>query len=289
MKPHRQSNKYLLFLVTCALVFLTTLPGKAQLLESEDFNAKSTSISESQVRFTVDPGSQQSHAVEVFNNSSEPQRYRITYQDFELTPEGKTTFLVAGSSAQSLSKYLSITPEQIEVAPGQTGEVTLSVSIPEDEPSGKSAWGVVMIEPVEEKVAAMQESADRSADEYGFLSTLGYGIWLYQNPSCAENTQVDITNFIVGNKERNKGVFLKVKNKGEGISIFNAYVEITNLTTGDKIMIEGNEYTILPGTRRTFMFELAEQLPKGSYSAKGVIDYKDQEEMAATKLEFKID
>ena len=254
---------------------------QAQLLSSDEFAAEETMIMPNNVRFTVDPGHAETHTVEVFNNSASAQTYRVSYQDFELTQEGQPRLLEAGACPQSLQGLIAIDPESLELAPGQTGEVRLTVSVPDGDVNKCTAWGMVTVEPV----AAPD---DRTASQSGLTSSVAYSVWLCQNTS-ESHPEVDITNFIIDNKNKNKGVFLKVRNKGEGISVCNVYVAITNLKTGEQILIQDRQYTLLPGSRQTLAFDLEETLPKGSYSAVGKVNYSGEEELVATELEFKID
>ncbi len=288
MKSNHATLRSTLMLLPGLAILVLSFAAKAQLLDDEHLNTTSIDVSTTHLQFQVEQGKMQSQTVVIANNSDELQTFRAIYQDFELSTDGESKFLEAGSSEHSLDGLLSITPEVIEVGPWQTAEVQFTVSIPTEDASPESAWGVVMIEqelPVNENKA--EEKGPYPVKT--LTSAYAYGIWLYQNPPEAEDTRIDITNFIVGNKARNKGVFLKLKNKSDAVSICNAYVEITNLATGELIMIEGKQYTLLPGSRRTLLFELEETLPKGSYSAVGVIDYNNHEELVATELEFKID
>jgi len=284
----RPITKILLLPVLCFLMFHMPLDSQAQLLAQEDIGETTTGIHPSHLQFNVEPGKAQSHKVTVSNNTGEMQLYHAVYQDFELSQDGQSRFMEAGSSEKSLSGLIRIEPHEFQVEPGETAEVTLTVTVPEGEARNQAAWGAVMIEQADELEASRDVTGAFTPHE-GLSSTLAYSVWVYQTPPRTENSQVDITNFIVGNKARNKGVFLKVKNKGDGVSICNAYVEISNLVTGEMIIIEGKQYTILPGARRTLLFELDEELPKGSYSAVGVLDYNNMEELVETELEFKID
>jgi hypothetical protein len=270
------------WIIAAGLLLLIAGPAaNAQLLSSDEFPADETMIMPTNIRFNVDPGNIQSRTVEVFNNSNEIQSYQISYQDFELTQEGQPQLMEAGECPHSLHQRIAVDPEKLELAPGETGEIRLTVTVPEGEENSCAAWGMVAVEPY--------AAPDRQPNEgAGLTSSVAYSVWLYQN-SSESHADVDITNFIVGNKNRNKGVFLKVRNRGEGISVCNVYVEITNLKTGEQILIEDKQYTLLPGSRQTLAFDLEETLPKGSYSAVGKVNYSDQDELVATELEFKID
>ena len=100
---------------------------------------------------------------------------------------------------------------------------------------------------------------------------------------------MDITVFSYESQLNKKLLFLNVENTCDGIAFCNAYVELTNTDIGDQNILGGNRYTILPGYKRSFVFELANDLPKGNYSAVGVIDYNSVEELVAAELEFTVD
>ncbi len=278
MKLPNRRSRWTTLAALCLL--LSGLAAQAQLLSSDEFPADETRIMPTDLLFNVDPGKSETRTVEVFNNSSQKMTYRISYQDFELTQEGQPRLLAAGSCPQSLGQLIAVDPETLELAPGEAGEVRLTVAVPESDRHSRAAWGTVTVEP-----GAAREN--QVATGTGLTSSVAYSIWLYQN-SSENHSDVDITNFIIGNKNRNKGVFLKVRNKGEGISVCNVFVEVTNLKTGEQILIEDRQYTLLPGSRQTLAFDLEETLPRGSYSAVGRVNYADEEALA-TELEFKID
>ena len=285
MKSYIPTTQSLGLIVMGLLIITFTMRVEAQLLGGEEFPVEETGITPSQVQFNANPGATQSRTVEVFNNSPQGQTYQVRYQDFELAEDGQPRLLEPGVSPRSLQDVISVDPERLFLAPGEKGEIRLTVSLPEGETSDHSAWGMITIEPGNGELVA---NASQKPEGTGLTSSVAYSVWLCQNPQDSQ-PELDITNFIVGNNNRNKGVFLKVRNKGDGISVCNAFVEITNLKTGEQILIQDRQYTLLPGDRRTLMFDLEETLPKGSYSAVGRLNYENEEELVATELEFKID
>lgn len=283
-------KNYSILLFTSLMVTLFChQPLFAQLLEEEKDYNKGVTVSPSNIRFNVDLGKTSTESIKVSNFTSKVQKFQVVYQDFDITEDGNSQFLESGASGYSLSKYIQISPKFIEVQPNSVAEVELTVTIPNSPEANAAAWGVVMIEQMEEKKVLDPGNKSGATVAFGITPTFAFGIWLYQNPPNVENMHVDITNFIFENKVANNTLFLKVKNKGDGISFCNAYVEITNLATGEQSQLGGKRYTILPGYRRTFMFDLEEGLPSGSYSAVGVLDYNSDDELVAAELEFKID
>lgn len=284
----KKKKSLFLLIISCFMFFQFQESAKAQLLEEENLNVKEADISPAHLQFNVDLGKTQTQVVEVKNTTGNTQNYKVFYQDFELSNNGKSTFLDAGSSDESLLNFISYTPETMEIAPGETANVSITVTVPADPQALKSAWGVVMVEQVEANSITMYKNTSEEMGNPGYNPSLAYGVWLYQNPPKAEDDNVEITNFIIGNTEKNKGIYLKVKNRGDGVSFCNAFIELTNLSTGEKIVMGEKEYSILPGAKQTLIFEFDGDLPKGSYSAVGVLDNDSEVELVATELKFKI-
>lgn len=242
-------------------------------------------ISHSDLHFNVKPGKSQTKTVKVTNLTDNTQILNVVYQDFDINKDGESRFMEAGSNEFSLAELIVVSSGSLELEPNTTEEITLTVSLPQDYESEKAAWGVLMIENGDEITSDEANSTEEMPQAYTFAT----GVWLFQNPDEAENSHVDITNFIFANKVKNNTLFLKVKNKGDGISFCNAYVKITNLATGEMSQLGGSTHSILPGNRRTFVFDLSENLPRGRYSAVGVVDYNTDKELVATELQFKVD
>ena len=87
---------------------------------------------------------------------------------------------------------------------------------------------------------------------------------------------------------KDRKVNLSVKNTGDGISYCTSYLELTNLKTGEQKKLQAKKFTILPQYSREFNYELGDDILPGKYSAVGVIDYGNKEELVAAELEFEI-
>jgi hypothetical protein len=76
---------------------------------------------------------------------------------------------------------------------------------------------------------------------------------------------------------------------GDGIGFCTSYVEITNLATGKQEKLKGQKFTILPGFNREFSYEIPKDLEKGKYSAVGVVDTNNPDQVTAAELQFVVD
>lgn len=250
-------------------------------LEGEDIT-----ISPAQLYFNVDPGKEKSQTITIENNSKTSCSFRVNYQDFEINTKGDSEFHEAGSLENSISEFLSIDQESITISPESSANISITVRIPEEETKDQSSWGVLMLESVQDNKLKTSEGQKKETQT---SATLTMGVSIFQNPTNAENNQVDITNLIFEKKATNDNLHLKLKNKGDGISVCKAYISLTNLSTGEKSKIGGERFTLLPGCRRNVEYKLSTKLPEGKYIAIGIIDYESDDDLVATELEFKID
>lgn len=274
------------FIFTFFFTVLMQSNSLAQLFENTENINNGITVSSPHLEFNVTPGNTQTHKIKISNATNESQKLNFVYHDFEVTKEGNSNFLMAGTSENSLNGLITVTPESIEMEPNSVAQIELTVSTPQKPESNEAAWGVIMVENAE---GIIVDEANTSPELTERPPTFAVGVWIYQNPNEYEDANVDITNLIFEKKSKNNTLFLKVKNYGDGVSFGNAYVELTNLTTGEQSKLDGSQFTILPGNRRTFVFDLDKKLPKGSYSAVGKVGYDTEEVLVATELEFKVD
>jgi len=264
------------------------ISARPQAVDDDQYN-KGVTVSPSNIKFHVDLGKTERKTIKISNFTGKRQKFKINYNDFDINDAGKSTFLESGKSEYSLSKYINISPTFVEIEAGSSADVILTLDIPSDPEARKAAWGVLLIEQQEEKKVLDPGNASGKTVAFGITPTYAFGVWLYQNPPHVDNMKVDITEFNYERQLEKKLLFLNVENTGDGISFCNAYVELTNTDNGDQNILGGKRYTILPGYKRSFIFELADDLPKGNYSAVGVIDYNSVEELVAAELEFTVD
>lgn len=279
-------------LINLLLIFVACQSFSTAVCQENDddkFN-KGITVSPSHVNFNVDMGKIETKKVKISNYTSQTQKFSIKYNDFDISQDGKSTFLEAATSKYSLSKLVNIVPTFIELEAGKSADISITVQVPTDPEANKAAWGILLIEQSEEKKVLDPGNTSGQTIAFGITPTYAFGVWLYQNPPNVESMNVDIENFSYKkDSDSLRMLTLSVENKGDGISFCKAYVELTNLKTGNQISLGGKMYTILPGYNRTFIFELPSDTPGGEYSAVGVIDYNSDEEVVAAELDLTID
>ncbi|MEM7160923.1 MAG: DUF916 domain-containing protein [Bacteroidota bacterium] len=245
-------------------------------------------ISPSRVRFNVMPGKSKTHQIKINNDTEEAKAFRVKFNDFNMNQFGKSQFVEPGNGKYGISNWVSVSPSFIEVAPGEKKEVTITIDVPDDEAGKKAAWGIMMIEEAAERKTLEYDQNNSDQISFGIVPTLAFGVFLYQNPPGVSTNEVEIQDFLIEQKDENYFVNIDAKNVGTGIAYCKAYVELTNLNNGEQEKLLVKSFTIVPDLTRVFSFELPEHLKNGKYSAVGVIDYGNQEEIEAAELEFEI-
>jgi P pilus assembly chaperone PapD len=92
------------------------------------------------VELTVNRGEQAEKTINVVNQGSESIKVMNYTGDFSIDKEGNFVFSEPGHESYSASKWLSVEETELEIAPGESREVEVSISAPmEVEPGGHYA------------------------------------------------------------------------------------------------------------------------------------------------------
>jgi len=185
-----------------------------------------------------------------------------------------------------LSKWLNITPTFIQLKPYEKKKVNYSVAIPYTEQGKKAAWSIIMIEQQEARTKLDPTNKSDNTVALGVIPTYAFGVFVYQNPPNVDNNNVEFVDFKLTNENDATTIIIEAENKGDGIAYCTAYIDLTNINTGDQQRLTVKKFTIIPGLIRDFAFPIPKQIPKGDYIAVGVLDFENSEEIQAAKMEF---
>lgn len=258
------------------------------LVYSQDKNLSTTgvSVAPSHYHLTQDIGEQKTYDLTINNNTSSLKQFNITIKDFNLDEFGEPTFVNPGEGEFSLAEWLNITPNFIELKPNETKKVKVTVSIPNTIKAARAAWSILLIEQEKPSESIIKSSSEQSNTiALGVVPTYAFGVFMYQNPPNVTTDKISVKDFNYDNES--KTIFIRATNQGTGINYCKAYIDLTNLDTGEQQRLNVKSFTILPNTLRDFTYSL-KSLKKGNYLAVGVLDFEGSEEIQAAKLEFNI-
>jgi hypothetical protein len=244
-------------------------------------------VSPSSLRFNVKPGSTVNKTVKVTNDSKTSYKFKVSFSDYQQDANGKPIAVPAGQYKYGLSKWVNVAPSYFEMKPGEIKILTVTVEVPDKEEGSVAAYSIMEIDQVTERGALDPSKANSNTVSMGVIPTIGFGVYIYQNPPNVKVNQVEISKYsFTAEKGKAASLDMELVNKGDGIGFCSTYIELTNVKTGAQRKLPVKQFTILPGFTRVFSFPLPEDLPKGKYSSVGVMDFGNKEHVEAAELEF---
>ena len=246
------------------------------------------SVSPSSLHFKAEPGNLKTMEVKVTNDTKTPFKFQASFNDFTMGVNGNPVGQKSGESPYGLSRWASITPSYFEVAPGETKKISVTVTVPAGTEGMHAAWTVLMLDQVTERTPLSPNGTSNTV-ALGINPSIGFGVYIYQNPPGIQADEVEIKQFSLNTKDTHRILRMNATNTGQSIGFCTTYVELTHLTSGKQEKLRQQKFTILPGFNREFTYELPAGLPKGNYSAVSIVDTGNPEEVTAAELEFSID
>lgn len=246
------------------------------------------SVSPSTLHFNLDAGTSKSMEVKMKNDTKQKYTFQANFSDFVMGTNGKPIGQKNGTNKYGLSQWATITPSYFEIEPGQTQKITVNINVPAGDESKHAAWTVLMLDEVTKR-APLNVAGTSNTIALGISPSIGFGVYIYQNPSSIALDKIEIEQFAYRDSLSKRQLKMSATNMGDGIGFCTSYVEITNLATGKQEKLKGQKFTILPGFNREFHYEIPKDLEKGKYSAVGVVDTNNPDQVTAAELQFVVD
>jgi len=271
------------------IIFAQTdsLHPKRPVIPDSAFKDMGVSVSPSSFHLNITPGKSVVKEIKVKNDTKKTTKFNVGFNDFEMNNLGKPITPTQKDCKYCLSRYISAAPSYFELKPGEEVKIKLNIAIPDSEDAYKALWTIVTIDQVTERPPLDLEPHPNRLS-MGVIPSIGFGVYVYQNPPNVKINKVNIEKFQYTEKEGKRYFDLKVKNIGDGISYCSSYVSLTNLNTGEQKKVSVKNFTILPQFIRDFKIDLPTNLLPGKYSAVGVVDFGNEEEMIAAQADFEI-
>ena len=251
---------------------------------------QSASVSPSRLYFNAETGQTQVRRITVTNNSETPQSFTISFADFSSPgTDGKTELEEPGQNPHSASNWLSASPSLLELAAGESRDVEVILQVPDSPDANRVVWATTLVRLARERTEP--PGLGEGDMGFGIMHTFQFVIHVFQTPPSVTFKDARILAFEDKGKDESgkRTLMLHVENIGEAIIDVAAYLELTNLRTGETIRERARAFTTLPGHSRRMNFSLPESLTPGNYSVLGVVDYGDREAVIAAELNITIE
>lgn len=286
------------FLIPFFMIGFLLQTIQAQDKKDSIFQDMGVSISPSSIHLSVKPGTSVTKEIRVKNDTKKAKEFVVGFQDFEMNTSGKPsmnfdnkkptdTTLIKTGPKYGLSKNVVVTPSSFILKPGEEIKLKMITEIPDEPDSYIAKWTIITVEEIYER-PPLDPTDQPNRISMGVIPTMGFGVYVYQNPPNVKINQLEIQSLQFSKTEKGNNVTMSVKNIGDGISYCLSYLEITNLKTGIQQKLQNKSFTILPQYHRIFKYDLPTDLAPGKYSAIGVVDYGHKEEIIAAEIEFEL-
>ncbi len=246
-------------------------------------------VSPSTLRFNAKPGSLQTKTIKVTNDTRKTYTFQVVTQDYEAGEDGEGDAATSKYSMYALSKYMVINPTLLEIGPRQSKTISVTVDIPPGDSMAVSMWSILDIDQVYDREQLETPNLTKNAMGMGVKNSIGFGIYVYQNPPNVAVSSVEIVGLRLSKNDGAKQIVMDAKNLGNGIGYCLYYLELTNLVTGKQTKMKVKQFPIFPGYKKHFSTELPSDLEKGPYSVMAVLDFGNKEELQTAELEINVD
>jgi hypothetical protein len=259
-------------------------------LASATVFGQSASVSPSRVYFNAEPGQTQVRHLTVTNNSETPQNFTVSFADFSSSgSDGKIQINEDIDAITAGSAWLSASPSLLELQPGESRDVDIILNVPNTPESARVVWSTALIKLARERTNAPGLSDDEMG--FGIMHTFQFVVHVFQTPKSVTYRNARILAFEDDgeNEAGERRIKLHLENTGDAIIDVAAYLELTNMRTGESRRDKARAFTTLPGHSREIYFTLPDDLSPGNYSVLGVVDYGDRDAVIAAELDLTIE
>lgn len=205
-------------------------------------------------------------------------------KDWDRDSLGVKKYFPAGHRTQSNASWLLLSDNSVRLAPGETKNVNLNMTIPKDASSLVLTNSMLFFTQVKEQKGDLQKGVNMNV-------LLEMGIQVYHVPNGLAIGDLEFLAFEdkgMVTDEAGKSVrkmLVKVKNTGQINK--DAYVrfELTNIETGEEIPVKSIAIAMLPEAEQWIQLDLPATL-KGRYLAVAILDAGTQYDLKIAEKEI---
>lgn len=235
--------------------------------------------------FSLLEGQSGAAKVRIINEMSHKKQFRLYLNDWERDTIGRHRYVEPGTLANSCAPWVSLDKTFVELNPGETAEVTVSLKLPDSAAAAKAMrWAMLFIETIEEKKAPKKTEGIVTT----VLTSYRIGVHIYQTPPTKTNRELQMQSFSVLPNTSDSVYRVACKNVGDAQLHCKSNLELMNTATGKKITLKEVEFPMFPQQVRYIDFVLPVSLEKGKYSVLATVDAGEDVPLEAAEKTIEI-
>ena len=263
-------SRYLVIILLCIINTLASGQGIA--------------VSPSRIFFDGEMGQTVSQAITFTNTSTSEFNFVAGMKDWDRDSLGVKVYYNPGSKENSNVSWLQLSQNAIQLAPGESKSVNLTMNIPDDAAKRGQTNSMIFFTQVKE-----QQGNQKPGFNMNVL--LEIGVQVYYTPSGLSRGDLEFLAFedrgTTKSAERMvRQMDVKIRNTGQINK--DAYVrfELTNIQTGEEIPIESIAVAMMPQAEQWVRFSLPDDLPSGKFLAVAILDAGSQYDLKIAEKEI---
>jgi len=243
-------------------LFLVLIVGGVMVISQGPAQASIT-VKPMNIYFNTNPGETTTKAIRVENGGTQPTEVTVRLIDWWRTPEGGLQFSAPGSRERSCAEWLIYSPDNLQIPPGESRDITVEISVPENVES--DYWASFL---VQESSAIGEEEQVTTRISVNYVAKI-----FYQSPDTQDKS-AEISNIKMIGKDP-LAFELELKNPSSSYLRITGKLEVRDLQGETVKSIEVDEFGLLPGAKRILTLKPSEtsSLDPGQYYAIAVIDF----------------
>lgn len=234
----------------------------------------------------IPKGESGTQRINISNPNNTPLDIGISVNDWYSDSTGDPQILTAGTLRTSMADWLQIQPGTfITLQPRETRQITVIVTPPPNADTSTPVHTALLF--------LTQLNPPEAANTGGAALRVAVrlGVKLFHSFSDGDEKELEITGLRDLKIAKDSvttvpGLELAVQNTGRIWMDVTPKWEIVNSGTGKKTVIDGSEFSSLPGEVRIIRQELPKSLDKGRYTATVMVSYGKKDELKVAELEF---
>lgn len=219
------------------------------------------------------------------NVGKEAREVKMYQTDYSFAADGTTVYGEPGSMARSNAAWITYSPHQLTIQPGETALVYFSVQVPSNNKLIGSYWSVLMAEQLPQGALDLQRNKPETVS-IGVRTVMRYAIQIVTHIGDTGKYAVKFANRQIQVKEHQRLLWVDVENIGEHGMRPTLWTEIYDENGVSLGRFDGNRLRIYPGCSARFEVDLS-QLPAGKFKALLVADNGD-DNVFGTQCQFEL-
>lgn len=235
--------------------------------QAGDFVAISGSLTR---EFDVQPGRSYDATIDVGNPSELPQEIKVYQTDYLFFADGSSSYAEAGSLPRSNARWLSISPVQTVIPPGERATIRFTVQVPSDQTLRGTYWSLIMVEPVPPS-SPESTRGDAAMPSLGVRQVVRYAVQVVTTVGGTGSRQIRFSQVRLSSDNGKRQLVVDLENTGERLLRTSLWVDLYDSKGSFVGKFDGGKHGLYPGTSARFTVDVS-GLALATYNALIVAD-----------------